>query len=287
MADSAIGMEREDLKRLLLRSKKEPVNCAVAASTEDKTVALILLDKVKAPKAVSVILDKQHPKNTSLRWGTASVDTDDDPKLVVFKLHKNVMGMAKKLKKSLKGTGFTKVRIEFEDGTPAEVELEEDAAATLPPVTRATENEQVEREEEAPSSPDPVAAATYAKAGQIWVATRAKVQSEVDRLKAEILKAYSDNPARGEIEAAFTTKVKPALDALDTALSEKLAEVATAADGAARAKLTAEAREIMARYAGFTASEALIKDLDANPFAPLAIQATILNTVKALSTTVR
>ncbi|WP_187830082.1 hypothetical protein [Siccirubricoccus phaeus] len=131
-----IGMDMDKLKQLLRLSKKEPVSCAVAGNTNDATMAFILLDKVKAPKAVSGQLDKENPKNFNLRWGTVVVDTDIDPKLVTFTLNKNVTGMAKKLKKTLKGTGYTKVVINFEDGT-SDSELEEGETQAPPAPSNA------------------------------------------------------------------------------------------------------------------------------------------------------
>src|SRR4051794_36212140 len=133
MAAPGIGMDFDRLKALLRLSKKEPVNCAVAGQTADATMAYILLDKVKAPKAVSGVLDKENPKNFNLRWGSVVVDMDIDPKLVTFTLNKNVTGLAKKLKKSLKGTGYTKVVINFEDGT-SDSDLEEGEGSGLPPL---------------------------------------------------------------------------------------------------------------------------------------------------------
>ena len=56
------------------------------------------------------------------------VDTDDDPTLVKFMLNKAVTSMARRLVKTLKGTGFRKVQILLEDGSPVEVAAEEEAA---------------------------------------------------------------------------------------------------------------------------------------------------------------
>ncbi|MFC7539042.1 hypothetical protein ACFQU2_05655 [Siccirubricoccus deserti] len=152
MAEPVIGMDKDELKVLLRKSKSEPVNCAVAASGEDRTLGVIVLDKVKAPKAVSTQLEKRYPKATLVRWGKAEVDTENDPKLVIFTLNKNVTGLGKKLKKSLKGTGYTKVLINFEDGSPSEQELEEEGVqpgvgatpGAPPPSSMAEESESAE-----------------------------------------------------------------------------------------------------------------------------------------------
>jgi hypothetical protein len=90
-------MDRDELKAMLRLARKDPMNCAVAGNTADASMAFILLHKVKAPKAISLQLDKENPKNFNMRWGTAKVDPDKDPKLVTFTLNKNVTGLAKKL----------------------------------------------------------------------------------------------------------------------------------------------------------------------------------------------
>ncbi|MBV8913217.1 MAG: hypothetical protein JOZ05_09290 [Acetobacteraceae bacterium] len=117
------GMDLADMKRLLVRSKTEPVNVAVGVDGKN---AVLLLHKVKQPKAVSKDLEAKFKDLKNPRWGTAFVDTDADPKLVVLTLNRSASGMGQKLKKTLKGTGFSKVRIQLEDGTIDEDIGEED-----------------------------------------------------------------------------------------------------------------------------------------------------------------
>jgi hypothetical protein len=111
------------MKKLLTRSKDEPVNCAVALAGQQ---ALMLLHKTKQPRALSAELEKEHPDAKNTRWGNASVDIDKDPKLVVLTLNKAASGLARKLKQTLKGTGFSKVEIRLEDGSVAESASEEE-----------------------------------------------------------------------------------------------------------------------------------------------------------------
>jgi hypothetical protein len=321
MAGPNIGMDVDKLKQLLRLSKKEPVNCAVAGQTADATMAYILLDKVKAPKAVGGMLDKENPKNFNLRWGTAEVDTERDPKLVTFTLNKNVTGLGKKLKKSLKGTGYTKVLINFEDGSPSEQELDseeqaapplgattdasprpsgesegpdaeaEEITASPPGATASTpprpsgESEGPEAEEATPAIPE--VKAKHETSARVWIGTRARVQAEVDKLKAEILKTYQGQEVAGEIGKAYADKVQPVIDKFDLALAQKLAEASKATDAATQAKLGGEARAILGRYAQYVASEPLIKELDENPFTPLAIRPTVIATLKQLSDSLR
>ncbi len=126
-AETQTGMDRAEMKRFLLKSKQEPVNCAIGVG-DDKSVALLMLARSRSPKALQGDLQKEFPSAFNTRFGTAVVDTDDDPTLVKFMLNKAVTSMARRLVKTLKGTGFRKVQILLEDGSPVEVAAEEEAA---------------------------------------------------------------------------------------------------------------------------------------------------------------
>lgn len=126
-AELKAAMEKAELKKLLVKSKKEPVNCALAQGDGKTTaLALIMLDKVKGPKAVEKDLLKEFPEAKNPRFGTAFVDVDEDPSLVKITINKAISGMAKRLVKSLKGTGFKKVQLLGEDGSMLEADEEED-----------------------------------------------------------------------------------------------------------------------------------------------------------------
>ena len=88
--------------------------------------ALIMLDKIKQPRAISKELEKMYGEIATPRWGTAFVDVDADPKLVILTLNKPTPGFARKMKKTLKGTGFAKVQVRLEDGTLDEAVGEEE-----------------------------------------------------------------------------------------------------------------------------------------------------------------
>lgn len=118
-AEVQTGMEKQDMKRLLMKSKKEPVNCAIGMGA-DPSIGLMLLDRIKGSKAVEKELVKAIPDAKNTRFGHAEVDVDDDPKLVKVFINKPVSSMARKLVKTLKGTGFTKVQILLDDGTAVE-----------------------------------------------------------------------------------------------------------------------------------------------------------------------
>lgn len=135
MADGDTGMSRGEMKKLLMKSKDEPVSAAFALGP-DPTVGLLMLDKIKQPRALGKILEKQFPDAKNSRFGTAMVDADADPKLVRFFVNRQVSGMARKLAKTLKGTGFSKVEILLDDETAVDsYSGDEDEAPAAPPAS--------------------------------------------------------------------------------------------------------------------------------------------------------
>ena len=129
--------------------------------------------------------------------------------------------------------------------------------------------------------------AMYVKSRMAWVATRAKVESEIARLHGALTSAYQGHGAAEHLEKAFQARVEAMLNRLDHSLADKLDEVSQAADSGQRAQLAQEARQIMQRYESYVASEPMIAKLDANPFVPVAIEKTLTATLAALSKAVR
>jgi hypothetical protein len=129
--------------------------------------------------------------------------------------------------------------------------------------------------------------ALYVKSRAAWLATRAKVESEIAKLHGALSSAYQGHGAAETLETAFQTRVAAMLSVLDHSLAGKLDEVNKATDAAQRAELVQEARQIMQRYEAYVASEPLIAKLDANPFVPVAIEKTLTATLSALSKAVR
>jgi hypothetical protein len=124
-ADLNFGMDKAELKQLLAKSKKEPLGCAFGKGKDAKT-AYLRLDKIKPGKKIEAELSKDFPDMKDGRWGTAQVDTDIDPKLVTFLMNKPAAGIGKRLIKILKLAGYTKLRFEYEDGSPPEEERDEE-----------------------------------------------------------------------------------------------------------------------------------------------------------------
>ena len=107
----ATGMEIAEMKRLLALSRAAPLGCAIGAG-DDRTMALLLIDRVKAPKAVLKELEEEFPDLSNARFGTVQAMPDGQAKTVRFVLNKPSSGLSKKLVKTLKGTGYSKVELE-------------------------------------------------------------------------------------------------------------------------------------------------------------------------------
>ena len=113
------GMPKAEMRKLLTRSKEEPVSCAIGLG-DDQAYGLLMMHRIKNGKACEKILKDTFPSAKNTRFGTAFVDVDDNPKLVKIILNRAVTGMAKRLTRTLKGTGFNKVIIVPEDGSTVE-----------------------------------------------------------------------------------------------------------------------------------------------------------------------
>ena len=116
------GMEMAELKRMIAAAKNEPVSCAIAVGADSG--GLIMMHKAKSPKAVERDLTQAFPDLKLSRFGTASVDEEGTAKLII---NKAASGMARRLKKTLKGTGVRKIEILLEDGTVLEGADDEEA----------------------------------------------------------------------------------------------------------------------------------------------------------------
>ena len=153
------GIDIAETRKLLVVSKREPVNCAIGLDSDGQ--ALILLHKIKPGRSLMTELKSENKGLRNERFGTAQVDVDEDPKLVILMINKPAPGFARKLKKGLKGTGFSKVEIRLEDGSVAEAEGDEDeeqeGKAEAP---NATAPESAATAPDAPPPPPPSSAAT-------------------------------------------------------------------------------------------------------------------------------
>lgn len=134
-----------------------------------------------------------------------------------------------------------------------------------------------------PKAPPPPGDNPFAKSAQAWTITRTRVSNDIDRLRDAITAAYEGDGLAPSLGSAFDAKVtKLRAELADNALVEKLREINQEAEPEGRAKRIGEAKQILARHSGFFSGEAIVGDLDENPFVPLKIKATLTATLAAL-----
>jgi hypothetical protein len=130
-------------------------------------------------------------------------------------------------------------------------------------------------------------AVSYAKGRLAWIAARKKVDAEFEKLVESVAEQYEleevDHLARQRLRA----RLAPLIATFDESLADKLDEATNEADPAKRQELIAQSRAIISRYQAYIAGEPLFAAMDANPFAPIAIKKTMLDTLQALSSAVR
>lgn len=129
----------------------------------------------------------------------------------------------------------------------------------------------------------PANSAVFDKARMAWVATRQKVQSEFDKLFAEISSVYRGHGVIADLETTFHARFSPVMEQLDQSLSGKLQEIGANPDPGAHARLVQEAQQVIAQYETYIAGEVLFSQLDRNPFTPLAVQKTLTVSLAALA----
>ena len=134
----------------------------------------------------------------------------------------------------------------------------------------------------APSGSGLAAPAVYAQSRQVWLAARGKVQGELGKLEAAIVAAYQGQPASGEVARAVR-KFDRLLTVFDESLAVQIESLMKADDGAERQRLHAEARKTIETYRQALAGEALLRELDDNPFVPVAVQSTLASTLGMLT----
>lgn len=126
----------------------------------------------------------------------------------------------------------------------------------------------------------------FHKSRVAWTATRAKVDTELQKLSKAIMEASAGEDMIDGLEDQFFKVVDPVLAELDESLSDTLAAAADA-DGAEREELLDDARKTIARYKKFVESNSIISDLDNNPFVTLAIGKTLTSTLTTLTSIMR
>jgi hypothetical protein len=127
----------------------------------------------------------------------------------------------------------------------------------------------------------------YDKSRQIWLATRKRVEDEIEKLRAQIAATYQQDDVKAELDRLYRAKVAPVLTSLDESLATTLTQATKETDSTRRNELVDEARSIIRRYQNYVDTDETIPQLDKNPFVQLSIQQTVNTTLLALRGTVR
>nr|WP_316640505.1 hypothetical protein [uncultured Roseateles sp.] len=135
----------------------------------------------------------------------------------------------------------------------------------------------------APSTKPGIAPAiVYTQTRLAWGATRKKIQGELQKLEKAILEAYKDHTVLPDV-AKGVRKLDQVLEVFDESLNDALDAALNSADPEVKQRHHDEARSIIAKYQGFLKSDAMVQELDANPFVPIAVQSTLSSTLAVLA----
>ncbi|MBT9456043.1 MAG: hypothetical protein IV097_05415 [Burkholderiaceae bacterium] len=158
-----------------------------------------------------------------------------------------------------------------------------DAATRLLDEAEALLAEPDSSEPPAPSTKPTIAPAiVYTQTRLAWGATRKKIQGELQKLEKAILDAYKDHTVLPEV-AKGVRKLDQVLEVFDESLNDALDAALNSADPEVKKRHHDQARDIIARYQGFLKSDAMVQELDANPFVPIAVQSTLSSTLAVLA----
>ncbi len=160
---------------------------------------------------------------------------------------------------------------------PAAMHLLDEAEALL---AQAPATAQADAPAQPPRTIAP--AIVYTQSRLAWLASRKKVQAEMHKLEQAILAHYRGHTALPAV-AGGVRKLDRVLELFDESLADTLDAALNATDAASRQRLHDEARALIARYEGFLATDAMVRELDANPFVPVAVQATLSGSLKVLA----
>ncbi len=234
------GMDKGDMRRILNASKNDPVGCAVGIG-DNAALGLLMLHKTRRGKAVEKLLKDEFPDAKSVRFGTAFVDTDDNPKLVQLSLNRAAPGIARKLVKTLKGTGFTKVRIASEDGETEDYQEEDEEAPSATAAAAAPAAASAAAAPPADAAPDTTPqAAALAKLLASLAAGIPRAAGDDDARKAALMKLATG--ANASLKAGELKEAGTALAALKQAL-EAPAPASTAASAPAAPPALVQSRQ--------------------------------------------
>jgi hypothetical protein len=134
-----------------------------------------------------------------------------------------------------------------------------------------------------PTAPGKLAPSiVYTQTRLVWVATRGAVQAELKKLEQAILENCSGEAVQPEVTQSVR-KLDRVLDLFDESLIDNLDKALNSADSAAKQHWHDEARAVIARYQSYLDTDPLVKELDGNPFVPIAVQAKLSSTLATLA----
>ncbi|HVY17184.1 MAG TPA: hypothetical protein VHB27_18315 [Rhodopila sp.] len=139
----------------------------------------------------------------------------------------------------------------------------------------------------AASRGEPASQKTIANARVAWIATRQKIETDLDKLHTAFASAFKGHHMENDLTAVFRQRVDSVLDTLDDNLAHTLNDLNNASDPANRAKLVDNAHDLIAGYMRHIDQDDTIKELDQNPFVKLSIRQTIETTLGTLSRAIR
>jgi hypothetical protein len=134
---------------------------------------------------------------------------------------------------------------------------------------------------------EPASQKTIANARIAWIATRQKVEADLDKLHAAFTKAFKGHHMEADLTGVFRQRVDTVLDTLDENLAHMLNDLNDTSDMAERSNLVDGAHALIAKYVDHIDTDKTIEQLDRNPFIPVAIRKTMEATLTTLSRAIR
>jgi hypothetical protein len=134
--------------------------------------------------------------------------------------------------------------------------------------------------EAAAPADEPPPAEAFQKSLRAWEAAQKKVRTDLDRLVTTMRDRFEDEPEYDEVDAA-AGEIVETLDVFDDALAVAIGAALQAGPGDRPARHR-QVKGVLMRYRSELEASPLIKDLDSNPFAPVAIHKTLNDTLVAL-----
>jgi hypothetical protein len=153
--------------------------------------------------------------------------------------------------------------------------------------TNANGNGAAQNGGSAAAQPDPAAAPAIAKARTAWLATRQKVEGDLDKLHSAFGSAFKGHEQEEQISKAFRARVETVLNTLDEELAHTLDAVNNARDVNERQQMVEQAKGLLQKYQQHVSTDPTIAALDSNPFVPLSVQRTMNTTIGALMSSIR